>query len=53
MDPENKRMCVLGEVNRRFVVSPDIQTLLEAMEMAEQPAPSMLEDDGLIRMDTS
>ncbi|TCD69616.1 hypothetical protein EIP91_006841 [Steccherinum ochraceum] len=53
MDPENKRMCILGEVNRRYVVSPDLQTLLEGMEIAEQPASNVLEDEGLIRMDTS
>ena len=53
MDTDNKRMCVLGEVNRRFVVSPDLQTLLEGMELAEQTVPSVLEDEGLIRMDTT
>lgn len=53
MDHENKRMCILGEVNRRFVVSPDLQTLLESMQVAEHPAPSILEDEGLIRMDTT
>ncbi|KAH8093816.1 RNA polymerase III RPC4-domain-containing protein [Cristinia sonorae] len=53
MDPENKRMCVLGEVNRRFIVSPNLQTLLESMLMSEQPPPSELDDDGLIRMDES
>lgn len=46
-------MCVLGEVNRRYVVSPDLQTLLEGMEIADQPVTSVLEDEGLIRMDTS
>ncbi len=53
LDPENKRLCVLGEVNRRFVVSPDIETLLASMEAADHPAPPELEIDGLISMDTT
>ncbi|KAF7794473.1 hypothetical protein EIP86_005607 [Pleurotus ostreatoroseus] len=53
VDPEHKRICVLGEVNRRFVVSPDIDALLASMEQPEQPQPTELDADGLIRMDTS
>ncbi|KAI0792122.1 RNA polymerase III RPC4-domain-containing protein [Abortiporus biennis] len=54
MDPENKRLCVLGEVNRRFVASPDINALLDAMEIAERPpGPPELEIEGLIQMDTT
>jgi hypothetical protein len=35
-DVENRNgMTVLGGVNRRFVVSPDVGSLLEAMETAE------------------
>jgi DNA-directed RNA polymerase III subunit RPC4 len=30
----NKRLCVLGEVSKRFVVSPNVDTLLAAMEAA-------------------
>ena len=33
---ENKRLNVLGEVNKRFVVSPDVDTLLYAMGLADQ-----------------
>ncbi|KZT65653.1 hypothetical protein DAEQUDRAFT_676506 [Daedalea quercina L-15889] len=51
VDAENKRIHVLGEVNRRFVVSPDVETLLAAMEVAEQPVAPELE--GLIAMDMS
>ncbi|KAH9924784.1 RNA polymerase III RPC4-domain-containing protein [Fomitopsis serialis] len=51
IDSENKRVHVLGEVNRRFVVSPDVETLLAAMELAEQPVAPELE--GLIAMDTT
>ncbi|GBE86573.1 hypothetical protein SCP_0904520 [Sparassis crispa] len=52
LDPTNKRLCVLGEVNRRFVVSPDIETLLTSMEIAEQPVTFDLGED-LISMDTT
>lgn len=51
LNPEEKRLCVLGHVNRRFVVSPDIDTLLTAMEQAEQPEDPEIE--GLISMDTA
>lgn len=54
VDPENKRLCVLGEVNRRFIVSPDIESLLDTLERAEQqPTVPELEIEGLISMDTS
>ncbi|KAJ7224429.1 RNA polymerase III RPC4-domain-containing protein [Mycena pura] len=36
LDLEQKRMTILGEVNKRFIVSPDIDTLLTAMEIAER-----------------
>jgi len=35
LDPAAKKMHVLGEVNRRFVVSPDVDKLLEEMGKAE------------------
>ena len=44
---------MLGEVNRRFVVSPDIDTLLAAMEQDRQSQPTELEIEGLISMDTT
>ncbi|GJE90981.1 RNA polymerase III RPC4-domain-containing protein [Phanerochaete sordida] len=53
LDPAEKRLCVLGEINRRFVVSPNIDTLLSAMELAEQPQQPELDVDGLISMDTT
>ena len=52
LDPVNKRLCVLGEVNRRFVVSPDLDALLSAMEAADD-APAFDLGDGLISMDTT
>lgn len=53
LDNENKRLCVLGEVNRRFAVSPNVDTLLSALELAENPAESLEFGEGLITMDTS
>ncbi|KAI0641967.1 RNA polymerase III RPC4-domain-containing protein [Trametes meyenii] len=52
VDPEHKRLSVLGEVNRRFVVTPDIETLLTSMELADRP-PAFDLGDGLLTMDTT
>ncbi|KAI9064046.1 hypothetical protein FKP32DRAFT_1591458 [Trametes sanguinea] len=52
VDGEHKRLCVLGEVNRRFVVTPDIETLLTSMELADNP-PTFELGDGLLTMDTT
>ncbi|CDO73287.1 hypothetical protein BN946_scf185008.g49 [Trametes cinnabarina] len=52
VDGENKRLCVLGEVNRRFIVTPDIETLLTSMELADNP-PTFELGDGLLTMDTA
>ncbi|KAF9221339.1 hypothetical protein BS17DRAFT_785219 [Gyrodon lividus] len=53
LDMDNKRLHVLGEVNKRFVVSPDLDTLLAAMEFADKKdANAMaLNDANLIKMD--
>ncbi|CAK5273913.1 unnamed protein product [Mycena citricolor] len=37
LDLKEKHLTILGEVNKRFVVSPDVETLLTAMELAERP----------------
>ncbi|ETW79122.1 hypothetical protein HETIRDRAFT_323441, partial [Heterobasidion irregulare TC 32-1] len=52
IDPAKKNINVLGEVSRRFVVTPDIDTLLSAMLEAEQPAVNF-DDLELIAMDTA
>ncbi|KAH9945719.1 RNA polymerase III RPC4-domain-containing protein [Amylocystis lapponica] len=52
LDPTNKHLCVLGEVNRRFIVSPDIETLLTSMEVADNASTLEL-GEGLISMDTA
>ena len=54
VDPETKRLCVFGDVRRRFVVSPDLDALLHSLEVAEHGKDDAgLDDDGLITMDTT
>lgn len=52
LDSTNKRLCVLGEVNRRFVVTPDLDALLSAMGVADNP-PAFELGEGLFTMDTT
>lgn len=35
LDPQKKRVNVMGEVTRRFIVSPNIDALLESLEQAD------------------
>lgn len=51
LDMENKKLHVLGEVNKRFVVSPDIDALLSSMELADNSVTA-LDDANLIKMDS-
>jgi DNA-directed RNA polymerase III subunit RPC4 len=45
---------VLGEVSRRFVVTPDIDSLLVAMAQADETAAATKpEIDELLSMDTT
>lgn len=53
VDVKNKKLCVLGEVNRRFVVSPNIDALIEQLETADRGEQGPDIGDGLITMDTS
>ncbi|KAA1468820.1 hypothetical protein DENSPDRAFT_815390 [Dentipellis sp. KUC8613] len=53
IDTSNKNLNVLGEVGRRFVVTPDLDTLLTAMTQAEQAAVTKFDDETLITMDTT
>lgn len=50
---ENKRLNVLGEVNRRFVVSPNVDTLLEKLDDADRQSSidSTKLADGLLKLD--
>ncbi|KAI9464187.1 RNA polymerase III RPC4-domain-containing protein [Boletus coccyginus] len=49
LDVENKKLHVLGEINKRFVVSPDLDALLTSMELADA---TIVDDANLIKMDT-
>ncbi|KLO11606.1 hypothetical protein SCHPADRAFT_463611 [Schizopora paradoxa] len=53
VDVQNKKLCVLGEVNRRFVVSPNLDALIEQLEMADRGEQGLDISEGLITMDTS
>lgn len=45
---------MLGEISRRFVVTPDIDSLLTAMNQADEVATAAKsETHGLITMDTT
>lgn len=35
VDPQKKRLNVLGEVTRRFIVSPNIDALIESFEQTD------------------
>ncbi|KAI0272483.1 RNA polymerase III RPC4-domain-containing protein [Gloeopeniophorella convolvens] len=54
LDRTNKGLHVLGEVSRRFVVTPDVDSLLTAMAQADaEAAAPKLEVEGLLSMDTT
>ncbi|CAE6457519.1 unnamed protein product [Rhizoctonia solani] len=50
-DQDKKRLVVLGEVNRRFIVSPDIDILLEDMLIAEEKERKRKADEAKMKMD--
>ncbi|KAG6861340.1 hypothetical protein C0995_001319 [Termitomyces sp. Mi166 len=51
LDRERKRLVVLGEVNKRFSVSPNVDTLLSAMELADKKPATPFDNEELIQMD--
>ncbi|KAH9004726.1 RNA polymerase III RPC4-domain-containing protein [Lactarius hatsudake] len=53
VDRATKNLRVLGEVGRRFVATPDIDSLLEAMTQADEAAIAKVETEGLLPMDTT
>ncbi|KAI9511611.1 RNA polymerase III RPC4-domain-containing protein [Russula earlei] len=54
VDRESKDLRVLGEISKRFVVTPDIDSLLAAMTQADDAATATKFDiDGLFSMDTT
>jgi DNA-directed RNA polymerase III subunit RPC4 len=52
LDEKEKRLIVLGEVNKRFSVSPNVEKLLAAMEAADRDT-TILDGENLIRMDAT
>lgn len=52
LDMENKKLHMLGQVNKRFVVSPDLDTLLTSMELADTGATAF-DDANMIKMDAA
>lgn len=54
MDVTNKKLSILGEVSKRFVVTPDVDALLSSVEQSENAQKPLFEGiDELIQMDTS
>ncbi|KAG6864643.1 hypothetical protein C0991_008124 [Blastosporella zonata] len=54
LDNEGKGLIVLGEVNKRFSVSPNVETLLSSMELADKkPTMTPLDSEELIQMDVT
>jgi DNA-directed RNA polymerase III subunit RPC4 len=54
VDRASKDLRVLGEVSRRFVVTPDIDSLLAAMTQADEVATvAKSETNGLLTMETT
>ena len=47
-----KQLIVLGEVNKQFVVSPNVEALLDAMEEDDNAPVPIDGGDNLIKMDT-
>lgn len=44
LDVDGKELSVLGDINQRFVVSPDVDSLLEAMEHSDQVPPDAMDE---------
>ena len=53
LDEKEKRLCVLGEINRRFIVTPDIESLLAEMEIPDDPPGVGAPEGDVITMDTT
>ncbi|KAJ3497926.1 hypothetical protein NLJ89_g10286 [Agrocybe chaxingu] len=53
LDMSQKQLVVLGEVNKQFIVSPNVDALLEALESEETAALSIDGEENLLTMDQS
>jgi len=49
----SKRLSVLGEVNKRFIVSPNVEVLLSAMDFADRDNQVVGAAEDLTTMDTA
>jgi len=49
----DNRLTVLGEIDKRYVVSPDVDALLVAMDVADRSVGVAEIEEGLIAMDTT
>ena len=47
-----KQLIVLGEVNKQFVASPNVETLLGAMDDDDNSPVLIGGEDNLIKMDS-
>lgn len=51
LNKADKQLIVLGEVNKQFVVSPNVDALLNALE-SEENAPTVIEgEEKLLQID--
>ncbi|KAJ7115791.1 RNA polymerase III RPC4-domain-containing protein [Mycena epipterygia] len=53
LDLPQKQLTILGEVAKRFVVSPNLDSLLTAMEISERKPVGIEGEEDLIRMDVT
>jgi DNA-directed RNA polymerase III subunit RPC4 len=51
LDVAREQLIVLGEVNKQFVVSPNVEALLDAMEEDDNAPVPIDGGDNLIKMD--
>ena len=52
LDVAGKQVIVLGEVNKQFVASPNVEALLGAMEDDDNTPVLIDGEDNLIKMDS-
>lgn len=53
LELNENRLAVLGEITKRFVVTPDVDALLSAMDAAESAGPVIEGEENMISMDTT
>lgn len=53
LDLNESRLAVLGEITKRFVVTPDVDALLNVMDAAESAGPVVEGEENMISMDVT